>query len=71
MKVAHKMRHPVTDMNIMPGVHTTLISAWKFADIDYMIVLQKDGVNIYNGTTANKLISEKAILSGYWKRDKL
>ena len=71
MKLPFNLRHPATDMNIVPGVHTTLISACKMADAGYVTVLYNDGVKIYDGTTAKITFSEKAILEGYQTADEL
>ncbi|MCP4744891.1 MAG: hypothetical protein GY874_01945, partial [Desulfobacteraceae bacterium] len=52
-------------MNVVPGVHTSLISACKAADAGYITVLDKDELNIYDSKTTRIIISEKAVLSGY------
>ena len=68
MKLPHQLRHPATEMNVVPGMHTSLISGCKFADADYVTVLDKNELNIYDGRTTTITISEKAVLKGY--RDK-
>jgi hypothetical protein len=68
MKLSHQLRHPATEMNVVPGMHTSLISGCKFADADYVTVLDKNELNIYDGRTTTITISEKAVLKGY--RDK-
>ena len=63
MKLAHsQLRYPATDMNVVLGVHTSLISACKFADADYITILDKEGPNIYDAKTTKIIISEKAVL---------
>ena len=52
-------------MNAVPGVHSSLISACKFADADYITILGKNGLKIYDGQTTKITLSEEAVLSGY------
>ena len=49
MRMGHDMRPGAIEMHIVPGIHTSLISACKMADDDYIMVLDKKGVNIYDG----------------------
>ena len=65
MTLAHNLRHPATEMNVVPGVHTTLLSGSKFADAGYKILLDKDGLHIYDGKTTTIKISNEAVLRGY------
>ena len=65
MKLAHELRDPENKVDIVPGVHSTMISGVKFADADYVTILDKEGINIYDGKTTKITISEKAVLSGY------
>ena len=58
-------------MDLVPGVHHTLLNRVKFVDADYVTVLDKDGINIYDGKTTKIIISEKAVLSGYHTEDGL
>ena len=74
MKLPFELREPATDMSLVPGVHTSLISAVKFAEADYISVLYKDGLKIYDGKSSNIakiLIKEKAVLEGYRTNDGL
>ena len=48
-KLGYELRDPATEMNVVPGVHSSLISACKFADADYITVLEKNGLKIYDG----------------------
>ena len=43
-KLRYKLRDPATEMNVVPGVHSSLISACKFADTDYITVSEKNGL---------------------------
>ncbi len=38
-------------MNIVPNLHSTLISTPKMADVDYIAVFDKKEARIYNATT--------------------
>ncbi len=58
-------------MNVVPGVDFTQISTCKLADVDYVTILDKNGLNVYDGTTARIVISEKAVLKGYRIKDGL
>ncbi len=58
-------------MNVVQGVHSTLISACKLADADYVTVLDKNGLNVYGEATYRIVISEKALLKGYHTEDGL
>ena len=51
-------------MNVVLGVHTSLISVCKLADADYISVLNKYEANIYDAKTTTIKVSEKAILKG-------
>ncbi len=69
MALDYNLRAPAAEMNVMPGVHTSLISACKIADAGFVTVLSKDGLKMYNGATCKIVVSEAAALSG-WKTDK-
>jgi len=63
-KLQHKLREPVNEMNVVPGVHTSLSSACKLSDANYITVLSKHETNIYDAKTTTIKVSEK----GYLKR---
>jgi hypothetical protein len=61
-------------MNIVPGMHTSLISISKLADAGYTTVLRQDGAEIYdNKTTIVKadappvITAPRCPTSGLWK----
>ena len=61
-------------MNIVPGMHTSLISISKLAEAGYTTVLQRDGAEIYDDKTtivkadAPPVISAPCCpTSGLWK----
>ena len=65
MKLVHEWRAPSDEVDLVPGVHYTLISGVKLADVYYVTILDKESTNIYDGKTTKIIISEKAVLSGY------
>ena len=52
-------------MDIVPGLHSTLLIGVKFADADYVTILDREGIAIYYGKTTKITVSEKSVLSGY------
>jgi hypothetical protein len=63
-------------MNIVPNLHSTLISVPKMADADYIAVFDKKEARIYNATTTIVLALKDPILvapccqdTGLWKLD--
>jgi hypothetical protein len=74
MCLKHKL-HPVArEMNIVPGLHLTLVSIPKLADAGYITAFSKKGAAIYNDytttITANKppvLEADRCDLTGLWK----
>lgn len=71
MRTGHNMRPGAIGMHVVPGIHTSLISACKMADDDYIMVLDKRQVNIYDGRTVKMVISKEAVLSDYKSKDGL
>ena len=65
MKLAHKLRDPSDEVDLVPGGHSTLLRGVKISDADYVTVLDKDSINIYDGKATKIIISEKEVLSGY------
>ena len=65
MKLAHELRSPAYKVGLVPGLHSTLLIGVNFSDVDYVTILDKEGINIYDGKTTKIIISEKAVLSGY------
>ena len=57
MKLAHKLRDPEDELDLVPGVHYTLLIVVNFVDADYVMVLDKDSINIYDGKTTKIIIS--------------
>ena len=66
MEMTHKLRAPANDMNVVPGVNETLVSGVKMAEADYITVLDKKNVKVYDGKTTYILPTNKPVLQGYW-----
>ena len=60
VKVDLPLRDPSKETNVVPGLHTTLISIAKLADVDYVTMFGKDSVKVYNKKTTKFKITEKA-----------
>lgn len=74
MLTKHNLRESAREMNIVPGLHSTLISVPKFADADYTTVFTKTGAKIYDDYTTKITASEQPVLdaarcddTGLWK----
>ena len=48
MKLSHKLRAPSEKVDLVSGVHSTLLIGVKSADADYFTILDKEGINIYD-----------------------
>ncbi len=51
MMLKHDLRDGAQEMNIVPGMHTSLISISKMANAGYTTVLRQDGAEIYDNKT--------------------
>ena len=45
------IREPAKEVNIVPGVHSTLISGPQLANDDYVAIASKRGLSIFDGRT--------------------
>ena len=61
----HKHQKGALEMNVTPGVHTSLISVFQMADEGYVTVFDENKCNIYDRKKVKFGISEKAVLKGY------
>ncbi len=62
-KFQHNVRHPAKDVHIVPGIeYDSLFSIPKFADANYVVIFDKDEVNIYNANKTKIIVSHSAIL---------
>ena len=62
MKLKHKLRASAAEMNIIPGLHSPLVSVPKMADGGYTTVFDKKEVRVYNATTTTIVASKPPIL---------
>ena len=62
MLLKHKIRDKAREMNIVPGLHSTLVSVPKMADEDYIVVFDKKSAKTYDATTTTISVSEKPVL---------
>ncbi len=74
MRLKHTLCPAAREMNIVPGLHSTLVSVPKLADAGYTTVFSKEGAAIYDDhttiITANKppiLEADRCDLTGLWK----
>jgi hypothetical protein len=74
MWLKHNLRLEASKMNIIPNLHSTLISIHKMADVDYIVVFNKKEARIYDPMTAIVSASKDPILvaprcqdTGLWK----
>jgi hypothetical protein len=74
MCLKHKLHPAAREMNIVPGLHSTLVSVPKLADAGYTTAFSKKGAAIYDDhtttITANKpsiLEADRCNLTGLWK----
>ncbi len=76
MLLKHNLRMAAREMNIVPGLHSTLVSIPKLADAGYKTVFNKNGAAIYDdytkkitATSPPVLESKRCENTGMWKLD--
>ncbi len=76
MLLKHNLRIAAREMNIVPGLHSALVSVPKLADAGYTTVLTKHGAAIYNDNTTAITATNLPILesnqcqdTGLWQRN--
>jgi hypothetical protein len=74
MRLKHKLCPAAREMNIVPGLHSTLVSVPKLVDAGYTTVFLKKGAVIYNDHTMTitddkppVLEANRCNLTGLWK----
>jgi hypothetical protein len=74
MRSKHNLWPEASKINIVPNLHSTLISVPKMADADYMVVFAKKEASIYNATmtimSATKdpiLVLQRCQDTGLWR----
>ncbi len=73
MLLKHKLRDGAWEINIVPGLHSTLVSIPKIVNKDYIIVFDKKMTKTYDATTTTitattepVLESPRCTLTGLW-----
>ncbi len=66
MLLKHNLQIAAQEMNIVPGLHSALVSVLKLADAGYAMVLTKDDAAIYNDNTTAITASNPPILESNW-----
>jgi hypothetical protein len=62
MRLKHKLHPAAREMNIVPGLHSTLVSVPKLADAGYTTVFLKEGLAIYNDHTTTITANKSPVL---------
>jgi hypothetical protein len=62
MLLKHKIREGAREMNIVPGLHSTLVSVPKTVDEDYIVVFDKKSAKTYDATTTMISATEQSVL---------
>jgi hypothetical protein len=74
MRLKHNLQAGAGEMNIVPNLHSSLISVPKMAEHGYIAVFDKKEARIYDGTTTTIMTSGEPIIvaprcdeTGLWK----
>jgi hypothetical protein len=62
MRLKHNLQPKASKMNIIPNLHSTLISVPKMSDADYIVLSDKKEARIYDATTTIVSASKDPIL---------
>ncbi len=72
----HKLQEGAREMNVVPGLHSTLVSIPKMANAEYIVVLDKHKATIYDAmTTMITVLADPVFVApwcqttGLWKLD--
>ncbi len=63
MRLRHNLQEGAGEMNIVPNLHSTLISVPKMAEHGYIAVFNKTEAKIYDGTTTTITASGEPIIT--------
>jgi hypothetical protein len=76
MLLKHNLREGAREMNVVPGLHSTLVSIPKMADADYIVEFDKSNATIYDATTTTitsladpVVVAHRCKTTGLWKLD--
>ena len=61
----HNLRKPARSVEVVPGIHNSLLSTGKFADANFISIFDKDEVNIYDANDTVITVSCGSILRGW------
>ncbi len=65
-ELQHNVRHPTKDVHIVPGIERdSLLSIPKFVNANYIVIFDKDKVNIYDANKTSIIVSHGAIFRGW------
>ncbi len=77
MVLKHKLQDRAREMNVVPGLHSTLVSIPKMANADYIAVFDEHKATIYDVTTtmitalANPVVvAPQCQTTGLWRLDR-
>ncbi len=62
MLLKHNLLGGAREMNVVPGLHSTLVSIPKFADANYITVFDKFKASIYDATTTTLVASAEPVV---------
>ena len=66
-KLHHPVHKPVQTVDMVPALYgQSLLSGAKFAEAGYISVCDGDKVNLYDSQTARIVVSEEAVLKGWF-----
>jgi hypothetical protein len=68
-RLKNGLRHPANTADTIPGLKTPLVSAGKTVDANYIMVYDKDEVNIYDAETTQVNTTEEAVMTGWQDRE--
>ena len=64
-KLHHPICEPTRTVDIVPAlVENSLLSRGKFSEMGYISICDGNKINIYDGYTAQIVVSEEAVLKG-------
>ena len=64
----NELRDKAKEVNLLPGVHSTLVSGVKLADEDYVTITDKNKVAVFDGRKVTIKVTERAVIEGYRDR---
>jgi hypothetical protein len=66
MLLKHKLQEGAREMNVVPGLHSTLVSIPTTANADYIAVFKKHKATIFDATTTMITASANTIVVAPW-----